>query len=342
MDMKVICSEKRLCTCCMEEHEVKTVRLMEHTSFKNVPVDYEATYLYCDIAEEMYMDESQMQENDVAIKDAYRKVQGRLTSKEISDIRGKYGVSQSDLCILLGWGGKTVTRYESHQVQDKAHDTILRKLDQDPEWFLCLLEEAKSSLSVEAYRKYSETVTVLYENNRDSYLRKAIEAMYARFHGNQMFHGNVVLSLDKVVDVIRYFAASSKVTSLYKVKLMKLMWYSDALSYKKRDSAITGLVYRALPMGAVPIGHDSIIALKGVPCEEVDMGETYAYHFSLSGISDFPALEDGDKEILDIVIDKLGRMSKDEIVNFMHKEQAYIETAPHDVIQFKYVESLQI
>ena len=27
MDMKIIKSEKRVCTCCMEEHEVKTVLL---------------------------------------------------------------------------------------------------------------------------------------------------------------------------------------------------------------------------------------------------------------------------------------------------------------------------
>jgi len=38
---------------------------------------------------------------------------------------GMNGISQSDLCLLLGWGGKTITRYESHQVQDIAHDTIL-------------------------------------------------------------------------------------------------------------------------------------------------------------------------------------------------------------------------
>ena len=48
-------------------------------------------------------------------------------------------------------------------------------------------------------------------------------------------------------------------------------------------------------MGAVPVGHNSIIDLKDVPCEEVDMGETNAYHFSLEG--EF----------------------------FMHKEQAYVE-----------------
>lgn len=342
MNMEVIHNEKRLCTCCMEEHNVKKVRIKEHTVFKDTPVDYDAVYFYCGIAEELYADEAMMSENDVAMKDSYRRTVGLLTSEEISAIRKKYGISQSDLCLLLGWGGKTITRYESHQVQDKAHDTILKKLDKDPEWFLYLLSEAKDSLSSQFYNKYFEMATIIYENNQDSYLRKAIEAKYARFQRNQMAHGNIILSLDKVVDVIRYFASAVEVTQLYKVKLMKLMWYSDALSYKRSGHAITGLVYQALPMGAVPIGHDSIIELKGVPCEEVDMGDGTAYHFDLKEHADYPALTDADKEILDIVIEKLGKMTKDEIVVFMHKEQAYVKTAPRDIIQFKYAESLQI
>ena len=43
-----------------------------------------------------------------------------------------------------------------------------------------------------------------------------------------------------------------------------------------------------------------------------------------------------------MVIQKLVYMSKNDIIAFMHKEQAYVETAPRDVIQFKYAESLQI
>lgn len=342
MDMKIIKSEKRLCTCCMEEHEVKTVLVKEETVFKKVKVSYDASYLYCDKAEELYMGEQQMQENDVCLKDAYRKAEGLLTSAEISGIRAKYGISQGDLCILLGWGGKTITRYEGHQVQDKAHDTILKKIAQDPEWFLALLGDAKENFSDESYQRYVDAATALYETDQDSYLRKAIEASYARFHGNQLFHGNTELSLDKVVDVIRYFAASAQVTNLYKVKLMKLMWYADALSYKNRGVAITGLVYQALPMGAVPAAHNSIIDLREVPCEEVDMGETNAYHFSLKEAASFPSLSAEDKGILDIVIEKLGKMTKKEIISFMHKEQAYVKTTPGDVIPFKYAESLQI
>ena len=342
MDMKIMKSEKRLCTCCMEEHEVKTVLVKDYATFKNRKIAYDAVYMYCDLADELYMDEQQIKENDIHLKDAYRRAEGLLTSTEIKDIRAKYGISQSDLCILLGWGQKTITRYESHQVQDKAHDAILKKISQDPEWFLSLLNETKEDFSTESYQKYLEAATNLYEKDQDSYLRKAIEASYARFHGNQILHGNAELSLDKVVDVIRYFASSSKITNLYKVKLMKLMWYADALSYKSRGHSITGLVYQALPMGAVPVGHNSIINLKDVPCEEVDMGETIAYHFSLGGVNVFSSLTDEDKKILDIVIEKLGKMTKNEIISFMHKERAYVETASRDVISFKYAESLQI
>ena len=342
MDMKIIKNEKKICTCCMGEHEVKTVRMKEHTQFKNVDVNYEATYFYCDLAEELYMDEMQMQDNNMAMKEAYRRIQGLLTAKAIKAIRSKYSISQKDFSILLGWGEKTITRYETYQIQDKAHDSILKKIEVDPEWFLSLLESSKEYLSEEAHKKYLNIAASIYENNQDLYLRKAIEAKYVQFQNNSMVNGNTNLSLDKVVGVIRYLAASESITNLYKVKLMKLMWYSDVLAYKRRGHAITGLVYQALSMGAVPIGHDSIINLKGVPCEEVDMGETTACHFSLQEEEKVSFVSEEEKDILNYVITKLGKMSKNEIVNFMHKEQAYIETHPREIISFEYAGSLQI
>ena len=73
MDMKCIKSEKKLCVCCMEEHDVKTVLVEEQTTFKNIKVKYEASYLYCELTEELYMNEQQMQVNNLRMKDAYRK-----------------------------------------------------------------------------------------------------------------------------------------------------------------------------------------------------------------------------------------------------------------------------
>ena len=125
-----------ICPCCMEEHESRINRVKETNLFKDVMVEYEAEYHYCEKSDETYADESQLIKNDISMKNAYREMIGLLNSNQISNIRSKYSISQSDLCLLLGWGQKTITRYESHQVQDIAHDTILRKLDNDPEWFI--------------------------------------------------------------------------------------------------------------------------------------------------------------------------------------------------------------
>ena len=342
MKIRELCKEKRLCTCCMEVHDVKTVSVEEQTTFKGTKINYYPTYYYCDLADELYVDEDLMAKNNILLKDAYKEQVGLLTSREIINIRAKYGISQKDLTLLLGWGAKTITRYETHQVQDKAHDTILKKLEKDPEWFISLLDDAKSLLPEGAYQKYYNRGSELYEKEEDLYLRKTIESLYTKYRGRSFHNGNLELSLDKVIDCIRYLAASKSVTNLYKVKLMKLLWYADSLSYKLRGFSITGLVYQALPMGAVPIGHNLIINLNKVPCKEIDLGETNAYFFYLETRDATSSLSIEDKKILDTVIEKLGKMSKNEIVYFMHQEKAYNETEPRDIILFNYAKYLQI
>ena len=335
-------TEKTLCPCCMEEHDVQTVRDTERNVFKGVPIEYSAEYQYCDRADEFFADEQQISRNDIAMKNAYRKKTGLLTSDQIAAIRARYGISQSDLCLLLGWGGKTITRYESHQVQDAAHDTILRKLDADPEWFLQLLEAEKSSLSSASYHKYRETGTALFELDHDQYLKSTIMSKYARFLHNPEITGGKELSLDVVVEMIRYYANSSLVTGLYRVKLMKMLWYADALAYKRRGCAVSGLVYRALPMGAAPVAYESIVDLSTVHCEEIEMGDGTGFRFLPTENREYPHLTSDDRDILDAVIRRFGRVSTTEIVETMHQEDAYTETAPHDIILFKYAGTLSL
>ena len=340
--MRVIESTKKLCPCCMEEHDVKKIAVLENNVYKGKPVEYNAEYFYCDQADETYADEQQISSNDIAMKNAYREKMGLLTSRQIASIRAQYDISQSDLSILLGWGGKTITRYESHQVQDIAHDTILRKLDSDPEWFLQLLHAGKDSLSKASYAKYLKTGINLFEQDHDLYLKSAIKSKYARFFQNPEATGGKELSLEVVVDMIRYYANSSAVNSLFRVKLMKMLWYADALSYKRRGYSISGLVYLALPMGAVPVAYELIVDLSTVHCEEIEMGDGIGYRFLPTEDKEYPHLTAEDKVILDAIIQRFGMVSKSKIVETMHKEDAYTKTAQNDIIQFKYAKTLSL
>ena len=148
--------------------------------------------------------------------------------------------------------------------------------------------------------------------------------------------------MDVVVDMIRYYANSEMVTNLFRVKLMKMLWYADALSYKRRGHAISGLVYLALPMGAVPVAYESIVDLSTIHCEEIEIGDGTGYKFLPTEDKEYHYLTKEDRDILDEIIRRFGRTSKAEIVERMHREDAYTETAPHDIIQFKYAQTLSI
>lgn len=342
MKMKILGIEKRFCTSCMEEHDVKRVEIQEENIFKGEYIVYPAEYYFCDIDGEYYAEDAMISRNGLALRKAYRQKMGLLTADQIIAIRGKYGISQSDLCIILGWGEKTITRYEGFQVQDAAHDSILRKLDNDPEWFLYLLEKSKEKLPSASYDKYRENGMYLVGKSQSTYLRNAIFSNYAPFYGKNELSGNIDLSLDKVSDVVRYFSNSPLVKNLHKVKLMKMLWYADALSYKRYGHAITGLVYCSLSMGAVPVAHGLLISLDGINCEETEKDDGTIYNFKPTENKTYPYLTDQDISVLDAVIERFGFSTTNEIVNAMHAEKAYTETDPRAVIQYTYAEQLSL
>ncbi len=339
---RIIKTEEKKCLCCMETHDVKLVAVEETTIFKGVPVKHIARYEYCDTAEEFLSDGELIASNDIAMKNAYRKAMHLLTTDEIVAIREKYAISQKDLALVLGWGEKTITRYEGHQVQDAAHDFVLRKIDEEPVCFFEFLERRKDSISDEAYGRYKATVDMYSRHMQDAYLRKAIASEYLRYQNDLLACGNTELNLDKVVAVINYFANSLEVNGLYNVKLMKLLWYADFLSFKRRNKGITGLVYQALPMGAVPIGHKSIINLEGVRYEEIEFENGSGIHFKGSEEITKGNLDKQDVEVLDFVIAHFGKLSKAQIVDKMHEETAYRETLAGEVISYEYAQRLRV
>jgi putative zinc finger/helix-turn-helix YgiT family protein len=185
--MDIISKEKKTCLSCMEEHEVSVVQVQEETVFKGITVKYTAVYEYCDRTEEFTATEEMIDKNDTAMKNAYRMATGLLTSDDIIGIREKYKISQTDLCTLLDWGKKTITRYEGHQVQDAAHDKILRKIESDPEWFLSLLANARKAFSASTYKKYYDNALQLFQESKDLYLNKAVNAQYACCESREEF-----------------------------------------------------------------------------------------------------------------------------------------------------------
>ena len=77
----------------------------------------------------------------------YRILENLLSPEEIKSIRQKYNLSQASFSKFLGFGEKTITRYENGAIQDVCHDNLIRLMD-SIETFVLLWQERKDCLSV--------------------------------------------------------------------------------------------------------------------------------------------------------------------------------------------------
>ena len=332
------------CPLCDKAHEVEERKRNATITIKGDKVTYEERFYFCanaDEEENEFETASMTNENLLNARNAYRIKHGLLTSDEIVDIRESYGLSQVDLARLLGWGEATISRYESKAIQDDAYDVMLRLIKDNP---LQALEFLKKNADKFSTHKRNEIKTKIVEK-LDSYgkeylTRQTLEGEYAVFADPSDSNGFTSLNIDKLEASISYIA--EKVSNPFKVRLMKMLWYADALSFKENGNAITGLVYRHYEMGALPIGHHSIMNLENLNVqEEVSANYDTMLHIYPTEGMDYSILTDKEKNILDAVIKKFKNYKAQEIVDYMHKEKAYSKTKPGEIIPFSMAKEIR-
>ena len=106
---------------------------------------------------------------------------------------------------------------------------------------------------------------------------------------------------------------------------------------------MTGLVYRHETMGALPIGHYSLMNLENINVKE-ELSYNYdsvLLHVYPSEKVDYGVLSDTEKGILDDVIKKFKNYKASEIVEYMHEEKAYKETTNGAIIPFSLAKEIK-
>lgn len=332
------------CPLCGKTHEVEEKKRFADTILKGEKVTYEERFYFCvnaDEEENEFETGLMLNANLLNARNAYRIKHGLLTSDEIVAIREGYGLSQVDLARLLGWGEATISRYESKAIQDEAYDNMLRIVRDNPLKALEFLDKNADKFSPAKREEVrSKIVEKLNVYGKEYLKRQMFKSDYANFETKSDANGFAMLDIDKIEAIISYIA--EYVCNLFKVKLMKILWYADALSYKKRGYAMTGMVYKHEAMGALPIGHYNLMNLENLNIVEE---ESYKYGSMFSIYStpgmDYSILSADDKAVLNEVITKFKNCTTEEIVDYMHEEKAYTETKQGDIIPFSLAEEIR-
>ena len=333
---KLLKKIERECPICGKRHELENRSRAASIVIKGERIDYDEEYLFCENADEdeaMFATAEMESRNLLNARDAYRVMHGLLTAGDIVGIREQYGLSQVELARLLGWGEATIARYESKAIQDDAYDNMLRIIRDNPLVLFDFLQKNGEKLTEKKKRELRERIThSLDAYGREYIKRQALESEYVTFQEASDANGFKTLDITKLEVMISFLA--KRVLDLYKVKLMKLLWYADALYFKEEGISMTGLVYCHDLMGALPLGHSKIVELENVKKEEEDDYEFTKFHFLYNEAMDEGTLSEKETKTLERVIDKFKDFSAREIVDYMHQETAYKKTSRKDIIPF--------
>lgn len=323
------------CPFCDEVHEIAVVKEITKALVNNTPVEYEEIYYYCSIEDDKFVPKEILNKNLLAAKDSYRTLNGLLTSHEIKDIRSLYGLSQKEFANMLGWGDITIQRYEKKSIQDETYDQKIRSVRDNPKLALDELIRHKEKFNQERYEEIRGVIINFVETKSVKYLNKEIiESLYINYRERSQDNGYKLLDLEKVENMIEFFAQNS--SRLYKVKLMKLLWYTDALFSKKYGRGMSGLVYRHLPFGAVPKAHEEILRYSQSSIEILEeyIDDNIAYKILPRKSIDLSKFSIEEISVLQTIIEKFNHMGSRNISDYMHEEVAYQETSEGEIIPY--------
>ncbi len=301
--------------------------------YKGQEIAYMEIIYYCPVEDGEFVPDYIMDENLREFRDSYREANGLLKTDEIINIRSIYGLTQKEYANLLGLGDVTIQRYEKKAIQDSTYDMIMRLTRENPNYCLQMLEKNKENFEKVRYTEIRNSILAkikLY--GEDHFAKESIQMKYLDFEEETDQNGYVILDIDKVSLVANYI--SHYVDALYKVKLMKLLWYVDQLSFKKYGKAMTGLVYQHRPLGALPIAHYDLMKLSAIEVEEEEFEDCTSYKILPAKDISITALRFEEISVIQEVLNKFRSFTTKELVDYMHKERIYVATEEKEIMPF--------
>ena len=310
------------CPMCDRVHDVELRKSIEIANIKGEDVECEEFYYKCSNCAE---EESSFETGDMVNKnmlnayDVYRRNHSLLTAKEIVSIREKYSLSQVDLARLLNWGEATISRYESKSIQDEAYDNMLRLIKDNPFIAYEFFKKNEKKFTPEKRAEIGKKICSNLEEYGEEYLkRQSLKSEYVIYDEPSDLNGYCQLDIDKVESMMAYMAET--VNDLYKSKLMRLLWYADALSYKKFGKAISGLVYSYAGNTVIPVGHYKLLDLDCINAQEIEIGDMVKYIVSPNKTVEASSLNDEEKKIIDEAIKNFNENNIENLIRFIDEQ----------------------
>ena len=246
--------------------------------------------------------------------------------EELIQLREKYKVSAQKMSIILGLGINTYSNYEKGEIPSTANAKLISSAKR-AEMFSLYLAQSKGILGELAYLKIAKNVKALVPSKEED----CFLCNFNWYRGPNRYTGYTVPSTEKTTNLLLYFLSSCNPDFNDKLKLNKMLFYSDFLNYKTTGRSISGISYRAISYGPVPSNYDFIFAHF---IEKEEIIEPVFYKVNNSKVIEcYKPLKDFDLSVfnteelssLNKVVELFRNTPSWDIVEMSHKERAWVE-----------------
>jgi putative zinc finger/helix-turn-helix YgiT family protein len=280
------------CETCHRSQPYRIERKTETITLKVTVCEFMADRPTCTVCgNEVYVGEIE-DRNQKALYDAYRVKNDIISLERIQGIPEKYDIGKRPLSRALGLGELTYTRYLEGAIPNRANSDLLKRADEDPEFYLSLLESNREKLDSDAAFQKS---------------MRAVHALIATANsdGKELFGSGIVTKVG-IARVADYLV--KRTGDMSNMALQKALYYVQGFSYAFQDKPmfsedceawIYGPVYRSVYNQFRLYGYDSI------PSE---------------GEPDVTGFSELERSIMDSVSQHFGCYTGNVLLRFTHNE----------------------
>ena len=148
------------------------------------------------------------------------------------------------------------------------------------------------------------------------------------------------LNKEKYISALQYFISECNNGKLGIVKLNKLFYYLDFISYRDTGESVTGETYKRLPKGpfaeCLEIIIESAKKAELIDCKQ-DESEKYGKRnrFELIKRPELSVFSDYEKELLKKICATFKEWSTDQMIAQTHTEAPWVFSVPNRAISYK-------
>lgn len=157
------------CPSCGELRSIEVKNEKETYPVKGEFVEIDALVSYCTHCGEQILDIDLDDQNLKTAFRQYRKKHKLLQPEEIKAIRDKFRVSQATFSRILGFGEKTITRYESGTIQDEAQNNLMVLVSEDIDNFASLVHRNSDKLTSTELAKVKCNILLARQRELDTF-----------------------------------------------------------------------------------------------------------------------------------------------------------------------------